>query len=339
MKLRVAGVGAGYFAQFHYEAWKRIEEIELVGVCDLDSEKAEQTALIHNIPEVCSEFDRLCKKTNPGLVDIITPPNSHKKLVEKAFRYRIPVICQKPLAPDLKTANEMVSLAEKNDMFFAVHENFRFQPWFQEIKIILENQLLGKIYSLSFRLRPGDGQGEEAYLKRQPYFQKMERFLVHETGIHFIDTFRFLLGEIKGVYADLRKLNPNISGEDTGTIIFDFLSGERALFDANRLVDHPAENTRLTMGEMMIEGSDSILRLDGFGRIFIRAHHQDEIQHQYNWFNRGFAGDSVFALQNHLIECLLAGKETPMLAKNYLRNMVIEDEIYRSNLTQSRIEC
>ena len=339
MKLRVAGVGGGYFAQFHYEAWKRIEEIDLVGVCDLDPEKAKQTALTHNIPEVCSGFDRLCKKTKPDLVDIITPPNSHQKLIETAFQHRIPVICQKPLAPNLKTAKEMVTLAEKNEMFFAVHENFRFQPWFQEIKKVLENQLLGKIYSLSFRLRPGDGQGVDAYLKRQPYFQKMENFLVHETGIHFIDTFRFLLGEIKGVYADLRKLNPNISGEDTGTIIFDFFSGERALFDANRLVDHPAENTRLTMGEMMIEGSDSVLRLDGFGRIFIRVHHQDEIQHQYNWFNRGFAGDSVFALQNHLIESLLAGKETPMSAKNYLRNIEIEDDIYQSNLTQSRVEC
>ena len=106
MKLRVAGVGGGYFAQFHYEAWKRIEEIDLVGVCDLDPEKAKQTALTHNIPEVCSEFDRLCKKTKPDLVDIITPPNSHQKLLETAFQHRIPVICQKPLAPDLKTGKE-----------------------------------------------------------------------------------------------------------------------------------------------------------------------------------------------------------------------------------------
>ena len=35
-----------------------------------------------------------------------------------------------------------------------------------------------------------------AYLERQPYFQTMPRFLVHETAIHLVDVFRFLLGEI-----------------------------------------------------------------------------------------------------------------------------------------------
>ena len=42
----------------------------------------------------------------------------------------------------------------------------------------------------------GDGQGPDAYLARQPYFRTMPRFLLRETGIHFIDTFRFLFGEI-----------------------------------------------------------------------------------------------------------------------------------------------
>ena len=58
---------------------------------------------------------------------------------------------------------------------------------------------------LTFRLRTGDGQGPDAYLSRQPYFQKMEHFLVHETAVHWIDTFRFLLGDINAVYADPEK--------------------------------------------------------------------------------------------------------------------------------------
>ena len=65
----------------------------------------------------------------------------------------------------------------------------------------LDAGLLGTPHAISVRLRPGDGQGAAAYLERQPYFQNMPRFLVHETAIHFIDAFRFLLGEVRAVTA------------------------------------------------------------------------------------------------------------------------------------------
>ena len=42
----------------------------------------------------------------------------------------------------------------------------------------------------------------DAYLARQPYFQTMERFLVHEVAVHWIDTFRFLQGEVEAVFKD-----------------------------------------------------------------------------------------------------------------------------------------
>ena len=67
----------------------------------------------------------------------------------------------------------------------------------------------------------GDGWGDNAYLDRQPYFQTMPRLLVVETAIHWIDTFRFLFGEVDAVYARLRRINPAIAGEDAGLICFD----------------------------------------------------------------------------------------------------------------------
>jgi predicted dehydrogenase len=77
-----------------------------------------------------------------------------------------------------------------------VHENFRFQPWHREIKGLLEAGTVGtRLHSLTFRSRPGDGWGPGAYLNRQPYFRTMPRLLLHETGVPFIDTFRYLAGE------------------------------------------------------------------------------------------------------------------------------------------------
>ena len=42
----------------------------------------------------------------------------------------------------------------------------------------------------------------------------MPRLLIHETGVHYIDTFRYLFGTPTAVHADLRRCNPVIAGED-----------------------------------------------------------------------------------------------------------------------------
>ena len=337
MKIKVAGVGAGYFSQYHYESWNRLDDVKLVALCDINQDRAAKTAKKFNVPKVFNDFDLMLKEINPDLVDIITPTSSHMKLVHTAFENKTAIICQKPLAEDLESAKKMVELADNCGVFFAVHENFRFQPWFKEIKNILDQKKLGKTYSLNFRLRPGDGQGKEAYLGRQPYFQKMKRFLIHETGIHFIDTFRYLFGDIKMVYAGLRKLNSVIAGEDAGIVLFEFENGIHAILDANRLVDHPALDTRLTMGEMLIEGSNLVLRLDGWGRIFLRSKGKIESEHYYTWINKGFAGDSVLACQSHLLKCMIENINSPILARNYLRNIEIEEAIYDSDQNGKRI--
>ena len=141
----------------------------------------------------------------------------------------------------------------------------------------MQNGIIGEWLQATFQLRPGDGQGPRAYLDRQPYFQKMPRLLIHETGIHFIDTFRYLFGDPKDLYADLRRLNSAIAGEDSGYFLFGFDGGKRALFDGNRLLDHPAENHRLTMGELLIEGTEGVLKLTGNGAVSYRK------SGQQNW--------------------------------------------------------
>ena len=331
MPLKVVGVGAGYFAQYHYEAWQRMSAITLVGVCDQNSSRARSTAERYAIPSTYQDFRVMLQQTKPDIVDIITPPASHRELVDIALGSGAAIICQKPLAPNLAEAQKIVTAADHHNEVFLVHENFRFQPWFMEIKKLLEQQMLGRLYGASFRMRPGDGQGVDAYLNRQPYFQKINRFLIHETGIHFIDTYRYLFGEIRCGYAELRRLNPVIAGEDAGTVLFEFDNDIHAVLDANRLVDHIATDTRLTMGEMLIEGSTGVIRLDGTGRLFIRQQGGAESEHQYNWSPKGFAGDSVFACQSHLVTCIREGKPTALSARCYLRNLEIEEAIYESS--------
>ena len=152
-----------------------------------------------------------------------------------------------------------------------VHENFRFQPWHREIKAILDQGLIGqKLHTIEMRSRMGDGWGDDAYLSRQPYFRTMPRLLIHETGIHFVDTFRFLGGEIRSCDADLRRLNQAIVGEDCGRICFEFSNGARGVWDANRYNESLAENPRYTFGDLLVEADGGSLWLDHNGKITIK---------------------------------------------------------------------
>ena len=337
-RLKLATAGTGYFAQFHYEAWSRIENVDLVGLCTLDGAKGRNIADHFDLDTVYGDIADMLDACKPDLLDIATPPPTHRQFIEEAVSRGVAVVCQKPFTESLADAEAVTSLAEDAGVPLIVHENFRFQPWHRQARKILDEGALGEVYQVSFRMRPGDGQGPEAYLDRQPYFQTMERFLVHETAIHFIDVFRYLLGEVFSVYADLARHNPAIAGEDAGYIVFNFGSGARGLFDGNRLVDHAAENRRLTMGEMLIEGSEAVLRLDGDGNMYFRKHGYDvELSVDYDWENRGFAGDSVYMLLRHVVEHVRAGAPAMNTARDYLRNLRIEDAVYRSSESGAKV--
>nr|WP_290128971.1 Gfo/Idh/MocA family oxidoreductase [Hoeflea alexandrii] len=325
--MRVACLGAGYFSQFHFDAWERIEEVELVGIADRNIDKARPSGHPAFI-----NLEQMLEATSPDLLDIIVPPHTHLDTIRVALDHGVKaIICQKPFCASLAEARTAVSLAAKAGVPLIVHENFRFQPWYREMARSLAAGDIGDVHQLTFRLRTGDGQGPEAYLSRQPYFQKMERFLVHETAVHWIDTFRFLLGDIRAVYADLRKMNPVIAGEDAGYIIFDFDHGVRAIFDGNRHLDHAAENTRTTLGEAILEGTTGTITLSGNGALHLRPFGENAtrtLQEPIAW--RGFAGDCVFALQRHVVDGLLEGRPFENTAADYLRVIEIEEAIYRS---------
>ena len=331
-KLRVATIGAGYFSQFHHDAWSRIEDVSLIAVCDRDRAKAAAFAERWSIPATYDDVATMLDRESPDLVDIVTPPATHLELIRETARRGITTICQKAFCRSLAEAEEAVAVAEDAGILLVVHENFRFEPWHQEIRRQIEAGRIGEIYQATFRLRPGDGQGPRAYLDRQPYFQQMERFLIHETAIHLIDTFRFLFGEVDSVLARLRRLNPAIAGEDAGMFLLEFASGAWALFDGNRLADHPADNRRLTMGEMLVEGSSGTIRLDGYGRLFHRPFGENEEREiAYAWENVGFAGDSVLRFQRHVVDHLRAGGPLHNSAREYLTNLRIEEAVYASS--------
>ncbi|MEM1365365.1 MAG: Gfo/Idh/MocA family oxidoreductase [Pseudomonadota bacterium] len=338
MTVKVLGVGAGYFSQFHYEAWSENPEVELLGIVDPNQKAAGEMASRFGARAVFDDLEVALNAASPNLVDIITPPPAHLGLIEKTMAAGLATICQKPLCGNIKNARKAAAIVQEAATPLIVHENFRFQPWYRRVADELALGSLGDLYQMTFRLRPGDGQGPDAYLARQPYFQQMPRFLVHETAVHLLDVFRYLMGEPKWVWADLRTLNPAIAGEDAGLIILGYSDGRRAVFDGNRLADHRADDRRRTMGEALLEGSDATIELNGFGNLHLRTHGSEDVANlPFDAHPTRFGGGCVGALQNHVIEHLRTGAPLENEAADYLRTMELVEAAYRSAETGAKV--
>ena len=216
-------------------------------------------------------------------------------------------------------------------MRFMVHENFRWQPWYREIKSILEGGRIGKATHLYIRMRTGDGWGEDPYLARQPFFRDYPRLLVYETAVHFIDTFRYLLGEIEEVYARLRRLNPVIRGEDAGQICFLFESGRTAILDANRFNESEIDDPRYTFGELRLDATGGHLVMETDSSMRIKTLGQAALPVEYSRENRNFAGDCVYSVQRHFVDCLRSGDVFESNGEDYLKTLAVVDAVYESS--------
>ena len=332
---KVACVGAGYFAQLHHAAWQAVDGARLVAVADpaVDAPVPDGVARHPDLQGLLGVHDI-------DILDIATPPDTHATLIEQALANGIRrIICQKPFCGTLPAARRVTDLAAEAGADLIVHENFRFQPWYRVLKDIIASGRLGQIFQFHVALRPGDGRGADAYLDRQPYFQTMERFLVHETAVHFLDVFTYLFGRPDHVYADLRRLNPHIAGEDAGLIICGYEDGRRAVFDGNRLADHAAENPRLTMGEAHLEAEHGCIRLDGFGRLLQRDTGSAEWREILPaTADQRFGGGCVEALCQHAVAAWRDGTRPENSAGDYLHVLALEAAVYDSAASGRRFE-
>lgn len=330
-KLKGVCIGAGYFSPFQYEAWQRIPEVEITAICNRDRQKAEPYMQKYRIDRHYTDYRDMIENEKPDFVDIITPPETHYEMTKFAADRSIHVICQKPLAPDFKEAKKIVDLTRQANMRFMVHENWRFQPWHREIKKLLQNEEIGEVHFMNWRKRMGDGWGENAYIPRQPYFREYPRLIVYENGIHFIDTFRYLGGEIRRVFAYLKKLNPVIAGEDFALVNFEFKTpGLLGIWDASRYNEPNYDNPRLTFGEFHIDGTQGTIRLYANGKLTVQKLGKKEKEHSYNMQPINFAGDCVYTTQRHFIDCLLNDLEFETNGPDYLKSLAVQEAVYLS---------
>ena len=205
---RFAVIGCGFWSQYQIAAWEEVGGVELVAVYNRSREKAERIAERFGVPKVYDTAEELFENERLDFVDIITNVETHEKFTLMAARYGVPVICQKPMAPDLESAARMIKACKEAGVPLYIHENWRWQLPIRALKKKMDEGVIGKpfrarvIYSNSFPV-----------FENQPFLAELEQFILTDMGTHILDVVRFLFGEVKSLYCQTAKVHKNIKGK------------------------------------------------------------------------------------------------------------------------------
>ncbi|GAB4538995.1 MAG: Gfo/Idh/MocA family oxidoreductase [Anaerolineae bacterium] len=214
--LRFAVMGTGFWSHYQIPAWFEAGGVKLVAVYNRTVSKAEKVAKKFGIPRVYGDPEELLQKEKLDFVDIITEVPAHAPLVYLAAKYRVPVICQKPMAPDYETAQKMVAACQEAGIPFFVHENFRWQRPLRALKAILDEAPIGQ----PVRARIQFVHGMEDFVwENQPMLKTLKRFALMDLGSHLLDLARFYFGEPQSLYCAHFQIRDDIAGEDAASVM------------------------------------------------------------------------------------------------------------------------
>lgn len=221
---KFAILGTGFWARFQLAAWRELEGAECIALYNRTRSKAEKLGGEFGIApnRVYDDAQVLVDELRGELdfLDIITDVDTHQEFVSLAARHKIPVICQKPMAPTLEAARSMVAECRAAKVPLWVHENWRWQAPIQALKRELESGKIGR----PFRARIEMVSGFPVF-ENQPFFRDLEQFLIADLGSHLFDVVRFLFGEAGSVYCRTQRVHPDIKGEDVVTALFNHGGG------------------------------------------------------------------------------------------------------------------
>jgi predicted dehydrogenase len=276
------------------------------------------------IPTVYDDYHRMLAELNLDFVDIATRPGLHLPMVTAAADHGVDVLCQKPLAESMDAAQEMVQRCAAAGVQFMVNENYRQQAWFRQIRALLDEGRLGTPHYARFH---GRWRATLPYpdFEGQDYFQQMPRLLIFEMGIHLYDTARYLFGEATSVFADVRRVSPDIAGEDMALSLVSF--GDLTfLFDLNWFAIPQTEGHGVAHGQFVVEGSRGTVALERDGCLRL---YSDQGAKQWQ-FPQDTIPRSFVATQQHFIDCLRSGRPAETSGAETLKTMALVFGAYRA---------
>lgn len=146
-KINAAIVGTGFIGPAHLEALRRIPNVEVIALVEVNQALADEKAGILGIPNAYT-FDEMLKQSDIDVVHICTPNFLHFSQAKAVLLAGKHVICEKPLAVKIEEAEELVKIAAEKGLVNAVHFNLRYYPMVRQMKTMREKGELGEVYSI-----------------------------------------------------------------------------------------------------------------------------------------------------------------------------------------------
>jgi len=240
--MKVAVIGVGSMGYNHLRVYSEMEDVEVVGVSDLNRERLQLVEDRFSVNTYTS-YEDLFEKENPEAVSITVPTSGHEKVATYALEKGAHVLVEKPIAATVEEGMRLIALAKKLDRQLMVGHIIRFNPAMQSLKTRLDNGDLGKIFQIFCR-RAG------------PFPARIRDVgVVVDLAPHDVDVMRFLTGmNPMRVYAETEQ-QIHTDHEDLLFGLLRFPGGITGALEINWL-------TPTKMRETLVLGEKGLFRVD-----------------------------------------------------------------------------
>lgn len=329
-RLPIALVGAGAIAEFaHLPAYARAG-LEVVGIHDLNLERATALAKAHGIDRVYRDLDELLADDRVEVVDIAVVPWAQPDIARAVLASRRHLLCQKPLALDLATGRELVEAAQAQGVLLAVNQQLRFDEGIAAARAMVQGGWVGEPTAMTFTVNISTDWSTWDWLLTT------ERLEIAYHSIHYLDAVRSILGDPERVFCTGSRAPGQQPAGETRTMSTLIYPGElRALLHVTHenLAGDVEAGFRIDGTQGSIRGTLGLLYDYPRGRpdtleVFSRALPTDgwlPYPVTTRWLPDAFAGP-----MGSLLRAAAEGGEPVTAGRDNLRTLALVHALYRS---------
>jgi UDP-N-acetyl-2-amino-2-deoxyglucuronate dehydrogenase len=223
-KVRLAPVGLGRWSRVLARAAQRGDVIELASCFSRSKEKRSAFQEEFGIPRSASSYEELLSDPEIEGVVVTTPNDTHRDVILQALKAGKAVYTDKPIAHTLEDAMVIEAAVTATGRVFSVGHGARRLAGHRTVKRWLAEGRLGQIslVEANFSNERGLELNESTW---RFYESKSPGGALIQLGVHHADNLQFLLGPVKSVNANVKKLYTRAEVPDATMVICEFESG------------------------------------------------------------------------------------------------------------------
>lgn len=238
-------IGCGRIAEIaHLPAYQVVKKAQLVAVADTKAERAKWVAERFGIKNHYLDPMEIIERKDIDAVDICLPTFLHSKFITAAAGAGKHVLCEKPMALNVKEAENTISRAKKSGIKLMVGYNQRFEKPFKKIKDFIDSDMLGNLVSLEVKY--ARCESTERYLPPNwRAYPTMGGGALLDSASHKIDLLRWFGGEVRRV-STIKAHFLKTEAEDTTCMILEFEKGAIGYLGSSLICASPYKELDLT---------------------------------------------------------------------------------------------